>query len=186
MASTAGLSSAPSHGQKRRRNPDPYGLDLGDGEYLGNEALQEAKEVNRKLDDLLNNSSERIYKSILRMGPPAFANLLELIKEDHVFFGVPQPPLKYQLAVYLATHGEEGMPLRQGSRNETSTASLYGLTQSTVSRWCACVGYALMRLPDHFLDDLEPVEKRAIKKVVKLAQGGGASAGPTGAKKARR
>ncbi|KAG8793680.1 hypothetical protein FRC12_002018 [Ceratobasidium sp. 428] len=99
MVSTAGPSSAPSHGQKRRRDPDPYGLDLSDGEYLGDETPQETKEVNRKLDYLLNNSSERIYKSTLRMGPPAFANFLELIKEDHVFFGVPQPPLKYQLAV---------------------------------------------------------------------------------------
>ncbi|KAG8717447.1 hypothetical protein FRC09_014262 [Ceratobasidium sp. 395] len=186
MDSTAGPSGAPSRGQKRRRNPDPYNMGFGDGEYFGDETLQETKEVNQRLDELLNTSSERMYKSALRMGPSAFETLLELIKEDHIFFGVPQPPLKYQLAVYLATHGEEGMPLRQDSRNETSTASLYGVTQSTVSRWCACVGYALMRIPDHFLDDLEPVEKRAIKKVVKLAKGGGASAGPTGAKKARR
>ncbi|KAG8780318.1 hypothetical protein FRC12_023198 [Ceratobasidium sp. 428] len=186
MDSTAGPSGASSRGQKRRRNPDPYNMGFNDGEYLGDETLQETKEVNQRLDELLNSSSERMYKSALRMGPSAFENLLELIKEDHVFFGVPQPPLKYQLAVYLSTHGAEGMVLRQDANNGFHTAMLYNLTESTVSRWCACVGYALMRLPDHFLDDLEPTDKRAIKKVIKLAKGGGADASPSGAKKARR
>ncbi|KAG9111450.1 hypothetical protein FRC07_008051 [Ceratobasidium sp. 392] len=184
MASTAGSSSAPSRGQKRRRNPNPYG-DFGDGEYLGEETLQETNEIHQALDKLLNITSERMCKSILRMSPSAFETLLGLIKEDHIFFGVPQPPLKYQLAIYLAVHGADGMPLRQDSSNEIRTASFYDLTQSTVSRWCACVGYALMRLPDHFLDDLEPTEKRAIKKVINLAKGTSASASTARVKKAR-
>ncbi|CAE6450192.1 unnamed protein product [Rhizoctonia solani] len=90
MSSEAGPSSGPSHGQKRKRNPDPYN-DFGDGEYLGNETLHETNQVNRELDRLLNISSERMYKSVLRMGPSAFEKLLGLIKEDHIFFGPPQP-----------------------------------------------------------------------------------------------
>ncbi|KAG8698393.1 hypothetical protein FRC11_014460 [Ceratobasidium sp. 423] len=160
MPSNAGPSSGPSHGQKRKRNPDPYN-DFGDGEYLGDETLRETNEVNKELEQLPNIPSERMYKSVLRMSPSAFETLLGLIKEDHIFFGPPQPPLKYQLAVYLARHGATGQQPEEYSNSELMIASFYGLREHCFS----------LHLPDHFLDDLEQTDKRAIKKVVNRAKG---------------
>ncbi|QRV97716.1 hypothetical protein RhiJN_25735 [Ceratobasidium sp. AG-Ba] len=97
MASTSGSSGARNRGQKRRRNPDPYNT-FGDGEYLGHEVLEETDEVYEEIDNLLNTPSECMYRSAFRMSPTAFESLLEFVKEDHVFFGVPQPPIKYQLS----------------------------------------------------------------------------------------
>ncbi|CAE6398549.1 unnamed protein product, partial [Rhizoctonia solani] len=169
-------------GQKRRRNPDPYN-NFGDGEYLGDETLHETNEVNDELERVLTTTSERTYRHYIRMSPEAFEKLLESIKQDYVFFGPRQHPLKYQLALYLAQYGA-GIQDDVVDYSEFHVASLFGYTESDVARYCACVMYALRRLPSHWLDELDSTEKRAIKKVVNGAKG--TSGGMAPAKKAHR
>ncbi|CAE6413352.1 unnamed protein product [Rhizoctonia solani] len=152
-------SSGPGRGQKRKRNPDPYN-DFGDGEYLGDEILNETNEFNQELERVLNTNSERTYRHFIRMSPTAFEKLLGFIKQDHVFFG----------------------PHEVVDTAELLVALLFGYKESDVARYCACVMYALKRLPIHWLDELESTEKRAIKKVLNWAKGAG---GTTPAKKSR-
>ncbi|CAE7076945.1 unnamed protein product [Rhizoctonia solani] len=184
MTNQAESSSGPSRGQKRRRNPDPYN-DFGDGEYLGDETLSETKEVNEEMERILNTTSERTYRAFIRMSPEAFEKLLGFIKQDHVFFGPRQHPLKYQLALYLAQYGA-GVRDEVNDYTEFRVSSLFGYTESDTARYCACVMYALRRLPVHWLEELEPNEKRAIKKVVNWAKGISGSGSTAQAKKARR
>ncbi|CUA73141.1 hypothetical protein RSOLAG22IIIB_10579 [Rhizoctonia solani] len=180
MSNQAESSSGPGRGQKRKRNPDPYN-DFGDGEYLGDEILNETNEVNEELERVLNTNSERTYRHFIRMSPTAFEKLLGFIKQDHVFFGPRQHPLKYQLALYLAQYGA-GIQDEVVDTTEFRVALLFGYKESDVARYCACVMYALKRLPIHWLDELESTEKRAIKKVLNWAKG---ASGTTPAKKAR-